>query len=196
MKVASNKPLYASTQGDAFSLLPSLPSPSFSRHREHRNHQERVVLQSTSKMSSPSHRRQRSSQSSTPRRSARQSEASNTPRDRQSQLASSPLFFQSSSPGPRSEQNGANGDVSSPLRQMSHSQSTNGPNGAAPSSPLRQMTETQTTNDPQRTPRARAGLGGGELLLSMGLFLAVTDARNLQNRPRYGTNPAPAQAGP
>ncbi|KAK2593922.1 MCM DNA helicase complex subunit [Conoideocrella luteorostrata] len=111
-------------------------------------------------MSSPSHRRQRSSQSATPRRSTRQSQA-NTARNTPSQLASSPIFFQSSSPAPGREQDsGANGDVSSPLRQMTDTQSTNG-HAATPSSPLRQMSESQTPrDDPQRTPRASGALVG------------------------------------
>ncbi|GJN68412.1 DNA replication licensing factor mcm4 [Purpureocillium lilacinum] len=111
-------------------------------------------------MSSPSHRRQRSSQSATPRRSARQSEAAGTPRQ-SSQLASSPLFYQSSpAPSGSAQHNGAAEEVSSPLRQMTDSQDTHG-NGATPSSPLRQMTGSQTpTHDPQRTPRASGGLTG------------------------------------
>ncbi|KAK4447623.1 cell division control protein 54 [Podospora aff. communis PSN243] len=76
-----------------------------------------------------------------------------TPRQRQtraSQLASSPLFYQSSSPG-----NGLP-NPSSPLRQMSNTQST--ANGNAPSSPLRQQSGTQT--DGERTPRASGHLIG------------------------------------
>ncbi|KAK3383312.1 MCM2/3/5 family-domain-containing protein [Lasiosphaeria ovina] len=69
-----------------------------------------------------------------------------TPRQtRGSALASSPLFFQSS---PASNPNA----VSSPLRQMSNSQSTASRLNNAPSSPLRQQTDTQSTGD--RTPRA------------------------------------------
>ncbi|KAI0146655.1 MCM2/3/5 family protein [Pestalotiopsis sp. NC0098] len=122
-------------------------------------------------MSSPSQRR---SQSGTPRRSTRSSQApqsspaagnanGNTPRNtRSSQLASSPLFYQSSSPAP------GNGEVSSPLRQNTESQSQDtGANGTAgPSSPLRHMTNSQTTrdesqNDGDRTPRASgSGLMG------------------------------------
>ncbi|EFY90862.1 MCM DNA helicase complex subunit [Metarhizium acridum] len=111
-------------------------------------------------MSSPSQRRQRSSQSATPRRSTRQSEA-NTPRNAPSQLASSPIFFQSSSPGPvAGQEHGENGDVSSPLRQMTDSQSTQA-HAATPSSPLRQMSESQTPrDDPQRTPRASGNFAG------------------------------------
>ncbi|KID90149.1 cell division control protein 54 [Metarhizium guizhouense ARSEF 977] len=111
-------------------------------------------------MSSPSQRRQRSSQSATPRRSTRQSEA-NTPRNAPSQAASSPIFFQSSSPGPGvGQEHGSNGDVSSPLRQMTDSQSTQA-HAATPSSPLRQMSESQTPrDDPQRTPRASGTFAG------------------------------------
>ncbi|KAG6362884.1 hypothetical protein INS49_007979 [Diaporthe citri] len=47
---------------------------------------------------------------------------------------------------------GDNAAPSSPLRQMSNSQTTD--NGPAPSSPLRQQTESQTINDGERTPRA------------------------------------------
>ncbi|KKP06285.1 minichromosome maintenance protein 4 (cell division control protein 54) [Trichoderma harzianum] len=102
-------------------------------------------------MSTPN-RRQRDSQSATPRRSTRNSEAG-TP----AQLVSSPLFYQSS-PAPTQGIDEVMGDVSSPLRQMSNSQSTQPTNGHAPSSPLRQMTDTQSTG--QRTPRASAGLAG------------------------------------
>ncbi|KAJ4296129.1 MCM DNA helicase complex subunit [Collariella sp. IMI 366227] len=112
-------------------------------------------------MSSPSKRSTRSS--ATPRRTTRSSQqesspapagpsnaAARTPRQtRSSQLASSPLFYQSSSPVP-----GAN-RASSPLRQMSNSQSTA---HNAPSSPLRQQTETQSAGD--RTPRASNALIG------------------------------------
>jgi hypothetical protein len=112
------------------------------------------------KMSSPSQRRQRGSQAGTPRRSARQSE-SGTPNDRASQLASSPLFFQSSP-----DANGNAGEVSSPLRQMSHSQSTQEQVTALPSSPLRQGTESQETGDGERTPRA-SGMIGGKILLQI-----------------------------
>jgi DNA replication licensing factor MCM4 len=66
------------------------------------------------------------------------------------------MFYGSSSPA-----NGANGPVgvSSPLRQMTDSQATNGNPNGAPSSPLRQQTETQSTNG-DRTPRATGLLGG------------------------------------
>jgi hypothetical protein len=116
-------------------------------------------------MSSPSKRSTRSS--ATPNRATRSSQqqsspaagpsnaAERTPRQtRSSQLASSPLFYQSSSPAP-----GAN-RASSPLRQMTDTQSTLNNNSNAPSSPLRQQTETQSAGD--RTPRASRGLIGGE----------------------------------
>ncbi|TFB04709.1 DNA replication licensing factor mcm4 [Trichoderma ghanense] len=105
-------------------------------------------------MSTPN-RRQRDSQSATPRRSTRNSEAGTPAR-----LVSSPIFYQSS-PAPTQGIDEVMGDVSSPLRQMSNSQSTQPTNGPAPSSPLRQMTDTQSTNgDGQRTPRASGGLAG------------------------------------
>ncbi|KAK1545493.1 MCM2/3/5 family protein [Colletotrichum paranaense] len=124
-------------------------------------------------MSSPSKRSTRSSTAGgTPRRSTRnnpdadrstpapadeeaQQRPAETPRTtRRSQLASSPLFYESS---PAQSANGrrnapANGDVSSPLRNMSNSQSTAA--GPAPSSPLRQDIDTQSTGDGDRTPRA------------------------------------------
>ncbi|EFQ26263.1 MCM2/3/5 family protein [Colletotrichum graminicola] len=123
-------------------------------------------------MSSPSKRSTRSSTAGTPRRStrnnpdaaARSSPApadeeaqrpAETPRtSRRSQLASSPLFYESSpaqTPSGRRDAP-ANGDVSSPLRNMSNSQST--VVGPAPSSPLRQDIDTQSTGDGDRTPRA------------------------------------------
>ncbi|KAL2176019.1 MCM2/3/5 family-domain-containing protein [Thermothelomyces heterothallicus CBS 202.75] len=123
-------------------------------------------------MSSPAKRSTRSS--ATPRRATRSSQqqqqqqqqlqqsspaagpsnrptaAERTPRQtRSSQLASSPLFYQSSSPAPGADR------PSSPLRQMSNSQSTA---NHAPSSPLRQQTETQSAGD--RTPRPSARLIG------------------------------------
>lgn len=117
-------------------------------------------------MSSPSHRRQRSSQSTTPRRSGRRpSEEATTPRQpsasQQSQgLASSPIFFQSSSPGRANRGNDAGMDISSPLRQMSDSQST-GNGGPIPSSPLQQMSDTQSMMGDQTTPRASGMAIGG-----------------------------------
>ncbi|KAF4975887.1 hypothetical protein FZEAL_7360 [Fusarium zealandicum] len=112
-------------------------------------------------MSSPSQRRTRNSQSATPRRTARDSETNETPRasNGQAEQPSSPLFYQSSSPG-RSGHNGLPGEVSSPLRQMTNSQSTRA-RSDIPSSPLRQMTDTQSDIDPERTPRATPAYTGG-----------------------------------
>ncbi|KAI0385938.1 cell division control protein 54 [Hypomontagnella monticulosa] len=114
-------------------------------------------------MSSPSSRRQRGSQAGTPSRNTRSSQAPrsspsnagssqngalNVTNSRASQLASSPLFYQSSSP--------ARNDRSSPaLRHNTDSQSTNANADAAPSSPLRRM----AGSDGDRTPRARSLMG-------------------------------------
>ncbi|RBQ65357.1 hypothetical protein VDGD_21719 [Verticillium dahliae] len=128
-------------------------------------------------MSSPSKRSTRSSQAGTPRRSTRNAEvpksspaplasddaeapaASQTPRQNppSSRLQSSPLFYQSSPAVGGNRRTGpALGDVSSPLRHMTNSQSTA---TAAPSSPLRQQTETQSI-DGDRTPRASGTVRG------------------------------------
>lgn len=141
-------------------------------------------------MSSPSKRR---SQSGTPRRSTRSSQAPqsspakassqnvNTLRNAPpSQLASSPLFYQSSSPAPD------NADVSSPLRQNTESQSQNPrANGSAvPSSPLRQMTHSQTPrgsvssqNDGDRTPRASGSRPVGGTWSRQTSGMALTNPR-------------------
>lgn len=123
-------------------------------------------------MSSPSHRRQRSSQSGTPRRSSRRSDAGTPRQDPPSELASSPVFYQSSSPGRNGaeQQNGNNGEVSSPLRHMTDSQST-GANAPTPSSPLQHMSDTQSIGD-QATPRAsRMGLlAGGTYNMQFSIF--------------------------
>ncbi|KAH8891905.1 cell division control protein 54 [Thozetella sp. PMI_491] len=110
-------------------------------------------------MSTP---RRSSRNSATPGRNTRSSQAPSSPagpstegqrpaatprQTRASQLASSPMFFESS---PANDD--ASNPPSSPLRQMSNTQSTDSEGGAAPTSPLRQQTETQSTGD--RTPRA------------------------------------------
>lgn len=51
-------------------------------------------------------------------------------------------------------------DISSPLRQMSDSQST-GNGGPIPSSPLQQMSDTQSMMGDQTTPRASGMAIGG-----------------------------------
>ncbi|KAH7196921.1 MCM2/3/5 family-domain-containing protein [Fusarium flagelliforme] len=94
-------------------------------------------------MSSPTKRSTRSS--ATPRRSAQ-------PENSQQQVPSSPLRYQSSSPGP-SGQNDISGDVSSPFGQMTNSQSTRG-RSDIPSSPFAQTRDTRSDVDPERTPRA------------------------------------------
>ncbi|WZH39997.1 MCM2/3/5 family-domain-containing protein [Fusarium acuminatum] len=104
-------------------------------------------------MSSPTKRSTRSS--ATPRRSNRNNETNETPRQGNTQLeapSSPPMEYQSSSPGP-SNQNALRGDVSSPFKQMTNSQSTRG-RSDIPSSPFGQMADTQSDIDPQRTPRA------------------------------------------
>lgn len=114
-------------------------------------------------MSSPARRSTRSSRqtpsSPAPGPSNAAQDASQTPRrTRASQLASSPMFYDQSSPADN------NPAPSSPLRQMSNSQSTN--NGPTPSSPLRQQSETQSVNDGDRTPRASGlAIGGMSYLL-------------------------------
>ncbi|TDZ27171.1 DNA replication licensing factor mcm4 [Colletotrichum spinosum] len=122
-------------------------------------------------MSSPSKRTTRSSTAaSTPRRSTRNNPSAGegtpapeeaaeqrpteTPRStRRSQLASSPLFFESSPVrSGNSRRNAPANDVSSPLRGSSNSQNT--AIGPVPSSPLRQDIDTQSTGDGDRAPRA------------------------------------------
>ncbi|OLN88626.1 DNA replication licensing factor mcm4 [Colletotrichum chlorophyti] len=119
-------------------------------------------------MSSPTKRSTRSSTAGTPRRSARNNpdaarsspspadapeRPAETPRStRRSQLASSPLFYQSSPAQSSGGRNAPDNEVSSPLRNMSNSQST--AVGPPPSSPLRQDIDTQSTGDGDRTPRA------------------------------------------
>lgn len=121
-------------------------------HSPVQQHQSPPIPKYTTIMSTPS--RQRSSQSATPRRSARNSSqalpssptqafdpaaaqllgeqassqddrAEGTPRgSRQAPNTSSPMFFQSS-PAGRNAANPNARDVSSPLRQMTNTQSTN-----------------------------------------------------------------------
>lgn len=140
-------------------------------------------------MSSPAKRRTtRSSQSATPRatRSSQAGPSSATPRQtRASQLASSPLFYESSSPA-----NGAN-PVSSPLRQMSNTQSTAN-HGNAPSSPLRQQTETQSDADRTPRPNGRSQLIGGMAVTKRTTFVTNADSF-LQTRLPSAMPPVLAQ---
>lgn len=128
-------------------------------------------------MSSPAGRRTtRSSQAGTPsNRNTRNSQARSSPaaaatgtprgqRAPSSQLQSSPMLYESS---PAADAN--MGGASSPLRQMSDTQSTQDAlhdadhpmRGLAPSSPLAH--ETQSVSAGDRTPRANRGLLGGEI---------------------------------
>ncbi|KXJ96019.1 MCM2/3/5 family-domain-containing protein [Microdochium bolleyi] len=113
-------------------------------------------------MSSPSQRRStRSSQArSSPAPSGSgASQGARTPRaTRTSQLASSPLFYQSS------PANGASQASSPPVVDNGDQSSAAGTPGALPSSPLRHFSNSQSTNsqrnDGDRTPRASHGLLG------------------------------------
>lgn len=141
-------------------------------------------------MSSPARRSTRSSQAGTPARNTRSSQARSSPapgpsdaaeaetprRTRASQLASSPMFYESSPAN-----GGADAAPSSPLRQMSNSQTTD--NGPAPSSPLRQQTESQTINDGERTPRASGMRIGGRTtpyLVELELFFFTNNEQTLR----------------
>lgn len=146
------------------------------------------------KMSSPSHRRQRSSVSGTPKRSSRRSSQAlpSSPPDpsaaqllgeaassqtapgtqgtplngRQPPVSSSPMFFRSS-PAPGGPV-GVNMDISSPLRQVS-----TGP----------------ATTDGDRTPRANQLIGG----MHSPIFISTSLLTISQIRHRYDTPQAPAQ---
>jgi len=155
------------TSHSALSQSPTNLSAKFQEAKEvvYRNRR-------ASDMSSPSKRRQ------TPRRSARNSEAprssSPVPAARQSQLASSPLFYQSSSPARRGGSRSQDNDVSSPLQH--DTQTTGNGISEAPSSPLRQMSDTQSMGD--RTPRASGALAGRTFNLFSQLLLNVRFVAN------------------
>jgi len=158
-------------------------------------------------MSSPARRSTRSSQTprstrssqlrSSPAPTAGPSNATEdltaTPRQprqtRSSQLASSPLFYGSSSPG-----NALPNPVSSPLRQMSNTQSTASRPNNAPSSPLRQQTGSQTDGD--RTPRASGALIGGMFVVSQLSIVSRAGIDVLQSHLQFATTPAPAPDEP
>lgn len=164
-------------------------------------------------MSSPTKRTTRSSQAGTPRRSTRTSaapqsspapgpvdddaegsQAARTPRaPRASQLQSSPLFYQSSPAAPKSRDATRSRDVSSPLRQMTDSQSTAAP--LLPSSPLRQQSDTQSIfGDGDRTPRA-SGLLRGKIVAHPPAIASSTDP-SFQTPHLSHTRPAPAPVVP
>jgi len=108
------------------------------------------------KMSSPGHRRQRSSKSasSTPKRASQRSAIPSSPPD--------PAAAQLQNEAASSQGNGT------PRRGVPSSSPMNYRSSPADlaratrdvSSPLRQMTNTQTTDDGDRTPRASGMLGG------------------------------------
>jgi len=108
---------------------------------------------------------------------------------RSSQLASSPLFYGSSSPS-----NALPNPVSSPLRQMSNTQSTASRPNNAPSSPLRQQTGSQTDGD--RTPRASGALIGGKFVVSQLSTVSRAGTDVLQSHLQFATTPAPARDEP
>lgn len=153
-------------------------------------------------MSSPARRSTRSSQAGTPARNTRSSQARSSPapgpsdaaeaetprRTRASQLASSPMFYESSPAN-----GGADAAPSSPLRQMSNSQTTD--NGPAPSSPLRQQTESQTINDGERTPRASGVRIGGRTTPSL-VELELFFTNNEQTLRLFAMTPVQALATP
>lgn len=144
-------------------------------------------------MSSPARRSTRSSQArSSPAPGAVDAapDASQTPRQsRAAQLASSPMFFESSP----ANGGAANAAPSSPLRQMSNSQSTTN-NGAAASSPLRQQTASQSVNDGDRTPRASGLAIGGMYCLYLNPPSVVFSLNKMQSPRRSATIPARALA--
>lgn len=107
------------------------------------------------KMSSPGHRRQRSSQSATPRRSSKRSAVPSSPPD--------PSASQLQNEAASSQNNGTPRRAppsSSPMNYRSSPAELARTNRDV-SSPLRQMTNTQPTQDGDRTPKA-SGLVGGE----------------------------------
>ena len=127
-------------------------------------------------MSSPSHRRQRSSQSGTPRRTSQRNPIPSSAPD--------PAAAQLQNEAASSQSNGTpRRDIpsSSPMNYRSSPADIARANRERDvSSPLKQMTNTQTTQDGERTPRASGLLGGQYFRL------------NTQNRsltfPRIFTN--------
>ena len=109
-------------------------------------------------MSSPGHRRQRSSQSATPRRSSQRNAIPSSPPD----PAAAQLQNEAAS-----SQGGLNGTPrrvapsSSPMMYRSSPADIARANRERDiSSPLRQMTNSQPTQDGERTPRASGLIGG------------------------------------
>jgi hypothetical protein len=139
-------------------------------------------------MSSPSHRRQRSSQSSTPKRSSR---ASRAPPSSPPDAAAAQLHSEAAS----SQNNGTprrGVPSSSPMNYRSSPADIARMNRERDvSSPLRQMTNTQTTQeDRETTPRASgAGLLGGMYMRFNGEFM---HANCRQNHLPFDMNQVPA----
>lgn len=129
------------------------------------------------KMSSPGHRRQRSSQSATPRRAARNSSqalpSSPPPADdpAAAQLQVEHRSSQADSSGQRTPRGARAGIQSSSPLNFRSSPAPGGNVSRDVSSPLRQMSNTQTTDDRDRTPRAsgHSQLLGGKSGESIGM---------------------------
>ena len=113
------------------------------------------------KMSSPSHRRQRSSQSGTPKRTSQRNSSQALPSSPPDPAAAQLQNEAASSEGGKTPRRGV--PSSSPRNYRSSPADIARANRERDvSSPLRQMTNTQTTGDGDRTPRASAsGLIGG-----------------------------------
>lgn len=133
---------------------PTLESPPSLNLTTFCEHQQSTSLSQTT-MSSPSgHRRQRSSQSATPKRSSRSSRAipSSPPDPAAAQLQSEAASSQGNGTPRRAPPS------SSPMNYRSSPADIARMNRERDvSSPLRQMTNTQTTQDGERTPRATTG---------------------------------------
>jgi hypothetical protein len=120
---------------------------------------QETTLRIPIKMSSPSHRRQRSSQSSTPKRTSQRNAVPSSPPD--------PAAVQLHNEAASSQGNGTPrraAPSSSPMNYRSSPADLARANRERDvSSPLRQMTNSQPTQDGNRTPRASAsGLIGGK----------------------------------
>lgn len=129
-------------------------------------------------MSSPSHRRQRSSQSGTPRRTSKRSNVPSSPPD----PAAAQLHSEAaSSQGNGTPRRAAAPPSSSPMNYRSSPADIARMNRERDvSSPLRQMTNTQTTQeDGERTPRATTSglIGGNTVFYSSTSRLKLTFAR-------------------
>ncbi len=109
-------------------------------------------------MSSPSHRRQRSSQSGTPKRTSQRNSSQALPSSPPDPAAAQ-LHNEAASQGNGTPRRGP--PSSSPMNYRSSPADIARANRERDvSSPLRQMTNTQTTGDGDRTPRASGLIGG------------------------------------